>query len=424
MAEFYARVVPQDHLTPPEGWDSEMKPPEMSAETHRRQLQADLPGLGSLDTRATGQLLIDEINGGVHSVAEVLGSAGLAPPKVPDFPTLIRWSGEQGRYSLAHAILNFHVDLLTSLEAADQAVGKAYGLGRAVADLTLRPKQDVVALFSEDFRAGRVIAITQDLRDLKSALPPHAGEAVGGSIAIWQRWADAPRWRNRPLDWATDRPEVLRALSDQGRQWRLLLAGEKAPLDQLSAEDYVEAAGFLIGRLRQLATKYAYQYWVVLAVVVAVVILGMVLAVTLLASPAAKAAGVAVSLFGGLGITGASVVSTLRKAASSAEDYLWQAELDLAIARASTTLPPHAVLAVVGEPLPPTVAGRRLDELVWSRNRKRSAPQATQTQTSTPPKEEAKSEPESVSGSPVEPPASPSPLPSAAEKDQEGGVEQ
>jgi hypothetical protein len=362
MAEFYAWVRP-DTLQAPAGWSPETKPPAIPDEgMPRRQLQADLPGVGSLDDRSKGKLFINQVTTGVHSLGDLFQSAGLSAPAIPDLSTLVRWSGPDGRHSLAHALLNLHVGLMSTLEAADHRVGKAYGLGRALADLTLRPKQSDGLAFSKDFQAQRVVALSQDLQDLKSALPPHAGQAVVESIATWQRWSATPTWKNRPLDWPSDKESVLHALSTQGTQWRLLLTGEKAPLDQLRAEDYVDAAGFLLGRLRQLASKYISQYWPYLAAFSILVVIGIILALTLLASPAAKAAGVAVSVLGGLGLTSASAISTLKKGAASAEDYLWQAELDLAVGRATTTLPRHASPPLIGEPT--TIGSRRLANIL------------------------------------------------------------
>lgn len=59
----------------------------------------------------------------------------------------------------------------------------------------------------------------------------------------------------------------------------------------------------------------------------------------LLHSPATKGIGVAISVFGWLGVTGRSVSGELQRTVSQVEQSLWGAELDLTAAWATTMLP-------------------------------------------------------------------------------------
>jgi hypothetical protein len=93
---------------------------------------------------AAGGLSVGSLRESVEAEAESLGTAGHSSPGAerqrrtsldvaadatsPDEPAAIR-----------ETVLNWHVQILDTLTAADATIGKAYGLGRALADLTLRP---------------------------------------------------------------------------------------------------------------------------------------------------------------------------------------------------------------------------------------------------------------------------------------------
>jgi hypothetical protein len=98
-------------------------------------------------------------------------------------------------------VLQFHTDLLVAWTACNHQVGLAYGLGRAVCDLSMRPSGDNQASLTDDLRSGRVKIIVGWLRELHTVLPAHSAGAVMGSITQWQQWAASPTWNGAPLDW-------------------------------------------------------------------------------------------------------------------------------------------------------------------------------------------------------------------------------
>jgi hypothetical protein len=412
MAELYAEVRPGlDQLTPPPRPDHPLPRVRPDSEPRRIQLQRDLPGLGSLQDRHDLQLLVDRVDVGVHALRPVIADVGLAVSPDADWLALAYHRGTpEGDYELARSVLQFHDDLLVALTAADHQAGLAYGLGRAVADLSLRINHDgkkddakknakqkqhphhqpnpasqaaaaavpvpepepepepeptghtlampapadqaaaaeaaAAALaakqqkaLTDDLRDGRVKAITGWLEELRTALPPHAAGAVIGSINQWQRWAAEPVWGGAKLNWHLHGKDVVTALTQQGKRWRLLLTGLVDPLDALIPDDYVQAAGFFVGRVRQILQQLVLQYWRWIGVGILAMIGAVVGSLTLLSSPAAKDIGVAVSVFGWLGLTGRSLSGALTRTVGHVEHSLWQAELDLAAAWANTTLP-------------------------------------------------------------------------------------
>jgi cell division inhibitor SulA len=348
MAELYATVKPAALEPPqapeePEARDAPGAPlPKVSAaaESRRIQLQEDLPGLGSLQAQPELQLLIDRVNVGYHHLELVISHAGLAVAAPQDWASLTyQRASPEGRYQLARSVLQFHTDLLVALTACDHQVGLAYGLGRAVADLSMRPCANSQASLTDDLRSGRVKTIVGWLRELHTVLPAHSAGAVVGSITQWQQWAADPSWHGAPLDWDAHGDDVVGALGDQGKRWRLLLTGQIAALDQLSSEDYVQAAGYMVGRIREILQRLLAQYWPWVMIITLAMVAAVVSSLVLLHSPTAKGIGVAISVFGWLGVTGRSVSGQLQRTVSHVEQSLWDSELDLAAAWATTMLP-------------------------------------------------------------------------------------
>lgn len=339
MAELYAKIKP-DALEPPEEPAAPLPPARPRRKARRDQLQENLPGLGALHERQELQLLIDRVDVGFGTLSPIIGGAGLAVPKPGGWASLAyHRASPEGRYQLARSVLEFHGDLLVALTACDHQFGLAYGLGRAVADLSLRPQADSQDSLTSDLRGGRVDTIAGWLTELRTVLPPHSAGAVTGSITQWQEWAAHPTWNGDPLDWNVHGSDVVTTLKGQGKRWRLLLTGQVAALDHLSPADYVQAAGFMIGRVREILQRLLAQYWPWVVAITGVMLAAVVGSLLLLSSPAAKGIGVAVSVFGWLGVTGRSVSNELQRTVSQVEQSLWDAELDLAAAWAITLLP-------------------------------------------------------------------------------------
>ena len=157
------------------------------------------------------------------------------------------------------AIFTLHCRLLEALTVADFVLGKAYGLGRAIAETALRPpgamtEEERADQFRCVFEAGRLITVKDWLADLKTLLPDHTAYAVSRSLHDWQDWVAGDR---QVGDWAAARA----AIRVQGRIWRELLTGEKAARDILSLSDYL-AAG------RRGAVEMIRRFWWVIAAAV------------------------------------------------------------------------------------------------------------------------------------------------------------
>jgi hypothetical protein len=96
--------------------------------------------------------------------------------------------------ALQTAILGLHVDLLVGLTAADFRLGKAYGLGRALADTCAPSHGQSVDELRKSVRSHldphRALVLVGWLDDLKTVLPDHAGQSVSDSLQRWIRWGE------------------------------------------------------------------------------------------------------------------------------------------------------------------------------------------------------------------------------------------
>ncbi len=229
------------------------------------------------------------------------------------------------------AIFTVHCRLLEALTVADFRLGKAYGLGRAVAETALRPggainDADREREFAAVLTPGRLMWIHNWLADLKTLLPDHTAYAVSSSLRDWQTWAG-----KHPE--GTDWQQARAAMRVQGRIWRELLTGEKEARDILSLGDYF-AAG------RRAAGRVVLRFWW------AILLAPLLIAVVIYAGqhlhsvpPLLRLAGEIAWLVGAVGISLRGAGALIGPGLSSAEGWLWQTELDGSVAVAATYLP-------------------------------------------------------------------------------------
>lgn len=232
------------------------------------------------------------------------------------------------------AIFVMHCRLLEELTVADYRLGKAYGLGRAMAETALVPSgaasdEERRRRFERALGEGRLTTIGDWLADLKTLLPDHAAYAASRSLADWQTWV-----QNHPptAPWTGARA----AIEVQGRIWRELLTGEKAARDILKLSDY-HAAGLRVAR------RAVSRFWWVIAVIT-LLIAGVIFAGSYLHNipPSIRLVGDIAWLAGALGISLKGSGALLGIGLKDVEGWLWNLELDGAVAIAATSLPPGA----------------------------------------------------------------------------------
>jgi len=354
----------------------------------RRQASSDkLIGIGELDPLSRARLLLAQVRADMERAWRYDDSGQPLPDLAPVQSLLQAELRQPGQLQAAVAAL--HQQLLMTLTAADFRLGKAYGLGRALAETVLLPDAKNPQTFQQVFARYRLANLLGWLADLKSAFPPHAAEAVRGTLQTWAAWSEAPTLRlaldgqaatdaetddqplgtaptraptarvpppartafrsrrarhprqlpTRPVDWgsAADRESIIRALRRQGQLWQALLSGEKDGVDLLSSDDYLLAADQLLGHIRRLTLELLRRFWIATVMVATVLAAALVTVFTVRAASPVVAA--VLTAAGAIGLSWKGAASGLGRVLAQAQRPLWESELDVAVANAVTVLP-------------------------------------------------------------------------------------
>jgi hypothetical protein len=373
------------------GWHvAELFHANVPRSTQRRPASpAKLAGVGDLDPLSRARLLLAQVQADLQR-AWRFDDFGQQPPDPSPVESLLEADGRPSG-QLQAAVGELHRQLLVALTAADFRLGKAYGLGRALAETALLPDAKRPETFQRAFARFRLANLLGWLADLTSAFPPHAAEAVRGSLQAWATWSEAPTlrpaigdqpgapdvevdgqapgtastsshlasvlpWRRRvtsrswlarlprepqtrPVDWqsARDREGVTRALHRQGQLWRAVLSGEKDCLDLLSTDDYLWAADQLLGHLRRLTLRFLRRFWITTTAVAVILVVAVATVLVVRAISAVVAA--VLTAAGAVGLTWRGAASGLGRVLAQAQRPLWDSELDVAVANAVTRLP-------------------------------------------------------------------------------------
>jgi hypothetical protein len=365
------------------GWHvAELFHSKVPGSVRRRQASLEkLAGIGDLGPLAQARLLLAQVQVDLQRVWQLIDLDHPQPDPSPVQSLLEADARAPGQFQAAMAGL--HEELLVGLTAADFRLGKAYGLGRALAETALLPDASNPQTFQRLFARYRLANLLEWLADLKSLFPPHAAEAVRGSLPAWAAWSQHPilrpplddrrqpwdwegedpapvtvpapptgwalsRWmpakrphlpQGRPVDWssAADRESVTRALHRQGQLWRAVLSGEKDGVDLLSGDDYVGAADRLVGHLRRLLRGFLRRFWITTSVLAGLVV--VIIATLVFVRTASRVAAVVLTAAGAIGLTWKSAASGLGRVLGQVQRPLWESELDTAVASAITRLP-------------------------------------------------------------------------------------
>jgi hypothetical protein len=274
-----------------------------------------LPALSDLTPDEYARVGLYQVQAGITKLWWTIAAAGLDVPNAEIFADDLQGVTGADRDAAVEA---FHIEVLATLTGADFRLGKAYGLGRALADVTRHP-----ADWRGELARGRVAPLAAWLRDLSTILPPHTGHVVASSLEEWGGWAAQP-----PADAAQEAIDVAQ-LRAQGRLWRSLISGEKRATQMLEISDYVAAGENLLKSTGRLAKPVLRHHAPVLIGAVVLFAAGIVLMLTT-DDPAGIVSGAGVILTA-LGIGWKGLGTTVGKTIAKLETPLWEASLDLSI---------------------------------------------------------------------------------------------
>lgn len=316
------------------GWDmsclyrqarprSSRQPFTVSTDSESKPVYPKLPAKSDLSGGDKTERRLVAVDAGLFRLCETFDQAGLERPDVG--PVWAAFDGTDRR-QLKEAVFTLYRETMLRLQAGDTRLGRAFNLGRALEATRSSQPGDL----PERFKKNRIDGLRNELDDLVSALPPHAGRAVGFSLYWWQ-CALAPVLKDLGPG---ARPRLAKRLDRQGEMWRSLLAGEKDGRDLLDVPDYLAAASRLVDHAASIggATFRAYRRPLTISLIVLVVAVALAVFLGGPGGTIAAVTGIAAA-FGiswhGIGVTTSSLAKAL-------QEPLWGAELDLAVAEGIT----------------------------------------------------------------------------------------
>ena len=298
------------------------------------RLERDLPGLSGLPAAQLVRLGLGQADVALSRLKAFLGHAQL--PTTDTVRTATEKHPPDGD-AIRKAILDLHVALLIQLTAADYRLGKAYGLGRALADTCASAHGDETErrrALEHHLEHHRALVMTAWLDDLKTVLPAHASQGVADSLERWTLWAQTAGLAALDPKAVNDTTRVLHRC---GQRWRAILSGEKDARDLLTTSDYVSAARGTLARVGAIARSLAWQLRGPLAV--AAVLIGVGIWLIVANNGTAQVLAGLGTIAGGLGITWRSAASALGHLSLDLARPLWEAQIDLAVANRLTPQP-------------------------------------------------------------------------------------
>jgi hypothetical protein len=282
----------------------------------------DLPGLGSLSDDQRREISVDQIHAACTQLTPAIQQAGLTVPT--DELSVVRTALANWDTAGQAAVEALHLKLLGTLTAADFRLGKAYGLGRALADTCRKPID--LAGVKDELERFRIANLLAWLDELSTALPPHAAHSVYTSLEQWRDWAVADQLPD----------DATATIKRQGELWRALLSGEKRGTEMLEIGNYLQAAGKIAGRMSAIASRVMLHFWWLVLIVAGLIAGSVILFIEGGSSHIVAGAG---TLLAALGLSWKGIGGALGKLAGKLEQPLWGAVLDTAIADAITLKP-------------------------------------------------------------------------------------
>jgi hypothetical protein len=215
-----------------------------------------------------------------------------------------------------------HTGILRVLWSVCSPLAKSYQLGYEMEQMCATPTAVPSTTVSASVKAHDT-EVHRLLTVLASKLPANAAHATDNSLRLWSASLGAGG-QESPGD-------LLR----QGRRWHDVLAADVSGKDGLRLTDYVAAADSVAGKLWQTAQQVVarFKVWLIVAFLIAAA--GVVL--IFVGTRGTIGAGIT-AVLAAFGLTWKGIGEFFGRAAANAEEQLWDAEIDWAIAYRFTVL--------------------------------------------------------------------------------------
>jgi hypothetical protein len=249
------------------------------------------------------------------------------------------------------AVYSLHMAILRECHADDRALGRAYELGRALADIC--PQEIDRKAMAKQLNRYRLDELGRWLADLATRLPDHSSRAVRISMSRWK--IAAYEGESSKIFTKEDAGTVHRALDRQVQIWRSLLTGEKQAKEMLDTEGFARAVSFAVSDTRRLIFGYVWRFLPFVLVTLAILGAGIWGVTTYEAT--SKVIASLTAIVGALGLSWKGIASTLGRVAGEIEEPIWQGSIDLVVADAITQAPARRTALIVAARTSPAAGG-------------------------------------------------------------------
>jgi hypothetical protein len=311
-----------------------------------------LVSLGALDRATRRNLLVAQISADLDTLG--LERRGPVRPGNAWAATGDGSVGPLGEIVLPAASIDevkvLHAAVLTRLMVKDFELGKAYSLGAGLGQMVLEAYRKLgygtaeVSLAAarkslhEVFTDDRVVELWSYVKDLKSRFAPYAADPVARTLWDWSTWAADTSASARDGRNADDGKAVADRLRRQGQIWRALLSGERKPTDFLLFGNYLDAAADMLRQYGRVAVRVISRKWGALILALLMIVLAVA---TYFVAQRLTSNSLAwlVAALAALGVSGASVLATMKRALGQVEKAMWETEITRAIVAAIRFVP-------------------------------------------------------------------------------------
>jgi hypothetical protein len=251
----------------------------------------------------------------------------LSPAATPSAASIAAAWKAPGHKDFPESIMALHLNLLEQF-INDSEHLSAYQLGRALSDTCWLPTEKQGAdFFLRQFSYYRLATLQTWMIQANDALPGQSAAIVSRSLENWQDWAEVNA-RKVKSTWKRAHWSVIAALRTQARAWHAVLAGQPGAIGPTTPDAWTQAGQAILRTVGTLTLAVLRRFWPVVGVVAAATGGVLYLAITD-SSGTAKVWTSLVTVAAALGVTGASVRASARRAAGGIKQDIWRtANLD------------------------------------------------------------------------------------------------
>jgi hypothetical protein len=278
-----------------------------------------LPTVSELPVLNRMLFAADEIAGRLRELGAIVAELGRLNADA------LRTAVERGVEPARAELRALHERILRRLVPAPAAQLAAYQLGLALHETCWLPRNERAdpMHFLQRVRRSRLSVLQDWLTQAGGGFAGNSAGTVARSLELWQDWADVNAWTLR-VGWNRKRDVVLGGLGTQARSWHRLLTAPADATGQPAIGAWVQAGESMLRTARTLAWRILRRCWPLVVLLLAATG-GLLYLAIANGTGATKVWSSLVTVAASVGVTGAGLRGTGRRAMGMIEQQVWRA---------------------------------------------------------------------------------------------------